>query len=995
MSIGGINMLENVYRKIKRNNAELAYIEELEKKYNQLKEEIAYRQRFFKIAGWTLNLQTDEFNATDELYNILDCSPEDIDGQLDKFFNFVHPDDKGELIKVTHEGIEGKDYDIEYRIITKRGTEKYLHEKSRIIRDENNNPIKLIGIIQDISGHKIVEKNLKELGDYLNRAQRVAGVGSFKYDAIKDILYVSEEVFKVYGIDPLEFKGDMNGFISIVHPEDQAEIEKAINNCLLGKPYNIKHRIPQKDGSIKYTISKGDPLHDEENRIIGIIETIQDITQNELLRQKIDREHKMLVNAQRIAGIASWEMEVATRKLYVSEELYRLLGIEPSQFDGTYKGFLNFVHPDDRDLLNKSIQNQTNEPVEMEFRIIRLDGSVRNFYLLLEIVFDDKENPIRIYGTSQDITEKKELENRMEYILKHDELTGLPNKYFLNQKIYEYALYADKNQTRFALMMIDIDGLKKINYALGYETGNQAILKIVNKMKMFLGEDTFLARYSDDHFVIIVPGHKTRKEYDALAKGLINLFKDPVRVDIFDLDLAANIGICIYNQEVKDMDFFRKQAKIALFRAKREGKNTHKFYSSDLDIKHYKEINLITDLHHIIENEQLKIHYQPIVKLNTNDILAVEALARWEHPEWGMVYPDEFIPLAEETELIIDIGKWMLREVCRQYKEWQSRKLDNFKVSLNFSNIQFLEKDFVKIIENIINEFGLDPSFLIIEIKESELIKNLDKVNNDINKLRSLGVLIALEFGTTLSSLSQLMLLNIDILKIDGAFIKNIALGDTSTVITKNIINMANELNIQVVAKRIEKIEQLSALNDYKCYAGQGFIYGKPVPLEDIEKILAQGKCKPIIASDEAMYFKERRKLFRVKFHQPLEADMTIKEIQKKKINIGNIRVLIKNIGAGGLCFISNIRLPLEKDIILQIITELIGQEIKIFGILVWMKEIDCNLYEYGVEFIINENERTDLITILNQVQVKIRNDILFADGRFTSHSPNVYFKLQ
>lgn len=582
----------------------------------------------------------------------------------------------------------------------------------------------------------------------------------------------------------------------------------------------------------------------------------------------------------------------------------------------------------------------------------------------------------------------------MEYILNHDELTGLPNSYYFKQKIYDYAQYADKDQTKFALMMIDIDGLKNINYALGYEIGDQAILKIVKKMRMFLGEDTFLARYSDDHFVVIVPGQKTKKEYEDLARELINLFKDPIRVDIFDLDLAANIGICIYNERVQDMDLFRKQAKVALLRAKREGKNTYKFYSPDLDIKHYKEIILRNDLHHIIENEQLKIHYQPIVKLNSNDILAVEALARWEHPEWGMVYPDEFIPLAEETELIIDIGKWMLREICSHYRKWLSYKLPDFKVSLNFSSIQFLEKNFVKNIENIINEFGLDPSFLIIEITESELIKNPDKVNNDIKKLRSLGILVALEFGTSLSSLSRLMSSNIDILKIDGSFIKNITLDETSTIITKNIINMAHELNIKVVAERIEKIEQLTTLNNYKCYAGQGFIYGKPVPLEDIEKILAKGKCKPIIASDEVMYHEERRKLFRVKFHHSLEADMTIKEIQKKKINIGNTKVLIKNIGAGGLCFISNIRLPLDKGIILQFITELIGKEVKIHGSLVWTEEIDHNLYEYGVEFIIDENERTDLITTLNQVEIKMRNDILFADGRFISHSPKVYFKL-
>lgn len=312
-----------------------------------------------------------------------------------------------------------------------------------------------------------------------------------------------------------------------------------------------------------------------------------------------------------------------------------------------------------------------------------------------------------------------------------------------------------------------------------------------------------------------------------------------------------------------------------------------------------------------IENDQLKLYYQPVVNLGTNEIIAAEVLLRWEHPEWGILSPVEFIPIAEETGCIIKIGKWLVREVAN-------------------------------------------------------------------------------------SSLTNLSAFNIDILRIDGSLVKNINKDETSTVITRYIIKMAQELKIKLIAERVDTWDQLSFLRDLKCYSGQGQIYSEPVPPEDFESILAKKKCKPIIVSDFTVH-EDRRKYFRIKFTQPLEANLSILEIKGKKVNVGNTKVLIKNIGPGGLCFISNIRLPVDEQIILQFKTYLIGEEIRVYGCTVWTGEMEDNLFEYGVKFTFDENKRTDLIRVLNQVQVKMRNDVLFADGSFISGSgsPHVYFETQ
>ncbi|NMA68151.1 MAG: PAS domain-containing protein, partial [Desulfitobacterium sp.] len=641
-----ITKLSNILDKVKSNGQDP--LEELQKEYNQLKENITYGQKIAKVGSWTYDLQADEIFSTSEVYEILECTPEEYDGSVEGYYSFVHPEDREKVRRVTNESFQGKEYDLEYRIITRKSTEKYVHEKAIVLFDENNQPIKMIGVLHDITEQKIVEKNLRELGDYLKEAQRVAGVGSFKYDALKDELYASPEALKVAGMDPITSKEGINKFLSRIHPEDQPRLGKAIQDCLVGSCYNLKVRIPQEVGKTKYIVNKGDPLFNEEGKIIGIIGTIQDITKFELLQKDLQKEHERLINTERIARMANWEIDLSRKRVYLSEGGYRLLGVKPKTLNNTYEGLLKYVHPEDRHLLEDITEKITQQVYKLEFRIIRTDGSVRTVQALTEKIFDQAGNPSSLRGSLQDITDRVKMANYLEYMANHDELTGLPNSRYFRKKL-ELLCQSHESKKGCALMMVDIEGFKYINYSLGYEIGEKIVLKVARKLKTFLGKEVFLSRYSDYNFAFILQGRKTRQEYEKLAQGIIDLFRTPFHVKDYDLDLSANIGICICSEEIEDQDSFKKQAKVALLRAKKEGKNTYKFYSADLDIQHYKEVILRNDLHRVVESGQLRVHYQPIVRLKTGEILAVEALARWEHPEWGMVYLDEFIPLAEET----------------------------------------------------------------------------------------------------------------------------------------------------------------------------------------------------------------------------------------------------------------------------------------------------------------------------------------------------------
>ena len=384
-----------------------------------------------------------------------------------------------------------------------------------------------------------------------------------------------------------------------------------------------------------------------------------------------------------------------------------------------------------------------------------------------------------------------------------------------------------------------------------------------------------------------------------------------------------------------------------------------------------------------------------MVDIKTNDILAIEALVRWEHRDWGLIAPDEFISLAEEMGLISEVGDWVLREVCKCQVEWRNKGIQGVNVCVNFSPLQFLQQDFVDNVINIIKGFKLHPSFLTVEITENILIDKTDKVIDDINKLKSYGMKVSLDdFGTGYSSLSYLDSFEIDTLKIDGCFVRKATTDNRNLAIIKSLVNLSKELNIKVVAEGIETWQQLSLLKELSCIAGQGYIYAKPAPKEEIENLLIKGKCIPKVdGKDLVKPFKERRKFFRVQFHLPLQADMTIVEVKGRLVNVGKTKVLVSNIGPGGLCFISDIRLPVERDLILSFTTELLQNEIALSGYTVWSRELEDNLYEYGVEFTIDEGSRTELTGILNQIQIKMKKALVFSEGDFTTKNAYTYFK--
>lgn len=619
-----------------------------------------------------------------------------------------------------------------------------------------------------------------------------------------------------------------------------------------GFPAYEEYRILQKDGAVKYVIVRGEPIFDDDKRVSAIVGTVQDITESKKLRRAVKKKQEEIEKLHRLYEVlvenSNDIFEIITPDgtiKFVSSAIEKVLGEKAK--DRLGKKVYDFYESSEREKLKKIVDKALRNPgkdMQETLTYKDKDGKVKYLEFNLKNLTGDPSVE-GIIVSFRDISNRVIMEQELYYLSNYDDLTGLPNniqyKSVLEQKCQE----ATKARTKLALLNVEIDGLRYIDYSLGYDVGNQIILQVVERLKACLKYEGFLSRYSDEQFTIIFDNIKYYSQFENKAAEIIKDLTKAFSVEEYEFDISVNIGISIFPDDAPDAEALRKSAKVALLRSKREGRNNYKFYFAGLDVQAYKELIIRNDLHHAVSKGQLRTYYQPMVQLSNGKILAAEALVRWQHPDWGLIPPNEFISIAEETGIIIQIGKWMLEEVCRNYKQWLSKGYPPIKVSINFSGIQFFEKDFVENIIDTINKFELSPKFLILEITESIFMDKMDKAIADIKALQEFGVEIALDdFGTGFSSLAYLNSFNIDIIKLDAAFIRRIMIDEASKVITKSIINMARDLGLKLVAEGIEDRKQLECLKEFSCYTGQGYIFSRPLALENFDKILATGKCE-------------------------------------------------------------------------------------------------------------------------------------------------------
>ena len=518
--------------------------------------------------------------------------------------------------------------------------------------------------------------------------------------------------------------------------------------------------------------------------------------------------------------------------VYASDAIRSLLGYEPAEVIGT--PIRNIIHPDDRPALREIVPDAHGHT--FSYRALRKDGTVIWFESTSRALFDANGQVTEIVSVSRDISERRRAEEQIEYQAYHDGLTGLPNRLLFRDRLTIALAHAKRQQSPLVLMFLDLDRFKIVNDTLGHSLGDELLRANAERLRSVLREGDTIARMGGDEFTVLLTDLNDARDAARIAQKLLETVAEPVRVEGHELYVTTSIGIAVYPNDGDTAELLLKNADSAMYQAKEAGRNSYRLCTPAMNSRAAERLSLENALRRAIDREELVLHYQPLVRLETREVEGMEALLRWNRPGHGIVPPATFIGIAEETRMIVPIGEWVLREACRRGAAGFSppgglKAAAPLRIAVNLSPRQFQQSDLRDVVARALDESGLDPRLLELEITESTAMRNTDRTLATLAELRELGVRIALDdFGTGHSSLSYLRRFPIDRVKIDREFVAEIESSRSNRAIVSSVVAMAHGLDLAVTAEGVETEAQVEFLREQRCEEVQGYLFGRPMP---------------------------------------------------------------------------------------------------------------------------------------------------------------------
>jgi diguanylate cyclase (GGDEF)-like protein/PAS domain S-box-containing protein len=477
----------------------------------------------------------------------------------------------------------------------------------------------------------------------------------------------------------------------------------------------------------------------------------------------------------------------------------------------------------------------------LEYRAVDDNGDERWFCINGQPMFDDNGRFTGYRGTGSDITARKITEQRVHHVAQHDVLTGLPNRSLLQDRLGQAVAYATRSGHPVWVMLIDLDRFKYVNDSMGHKAGDVLLMTVAARLRSSLRDTDTVARLSGDEFVVIVSQHEDQPLSDDIVQRVMDSVAQPVMLGAKEFFVTCSIGVAAYPSDGTPAESLIEHADIAMYRAKKLGRNNFQFYTPAMNEESLERVRIESALRNALERNEFVLHYQPQVDLKTGQIVGMEALIRWKHPELGMVPPMRFIGVAEDTGLIVPIGAWVMRTAAAQNKLWQDAGLGRLRVAVNLSARQFSATDLVPGIEQVLADTGLDPSCLELELTESLFMSDVTPAVELLHRMKALGVKLSIDdFGTGYSSFSYLSRFPIDVLKIDRSFVNDITHDANDAAIVASIIALAHNLRLSVIAEGVETAEQLDYLRHQGCDEMQGYYFSRPLPAQEFEQLLRQ-----------------------------------------------------------------------------------------------------------------------------------------------------------
>ncbi|MGL5065134.1 MAG: EAL domain-containing protein [Microcoleus sp.] len=589
-------------------------------------------------------------------------------------------------------------------------------------------------------------------------------------------------------------------------------------------------------------------------KITGRVFSFRDVTERlrseEELRKSEERFHLLT----RATNDAVWDFNLLKNEYWLSEEFDKVFGYKLKEDRAIELAvWRQNIHPEERERVVASFNAAMAGDAQCwseEYSFRRADGG---YVFVLDrgyIIRNDSGKAVRAIGTMMDITQRKQAEEIIRYQAVYDQLTGLPNRLLFNDRLSAALTAAKKNQKMLAVMFLDLDRFKKINDTLGHAAGDRLLESFAGRIGDTLRSTDTVARWGGDEFTVLLPDIHSLEDAIKTAQRILDNLKPAFKLDEQRLHVSSSIGIALYPDDGEDAETLVKNADAALYRAKERGRNNYQLYTTAINPQGSQLLALESRLHEALERGEFEVYFQPKVNINTWKIQGMEALLRWQHPEFGLVSPGTFIPIAEENGLIVPIGEWVLRTACSQNKAWQAALHPDLRIAVNFSARQFQQFNLVQMVANCLEKTGLAPKYLEVEITESTAMQDVEYTRNVLSQLQEMGVQIALDdFGTGYCSLNYLKKFPLNILKIDKSFVSELTTDSRQRAIANAVATLGRDLNLSVVAEGVENKEQLQCLRSLHCQEIQGYYFSSALSANEASKLLVNSLLRKLKVS--------------------------------------------------------------------------------------------------------------------------------------------------
>ncbi len=813
-------------------------ITERARKVMQQEEFLQLSQRAAHVGSWEWDVATGVVRWSEEMYRIHGVGPEEFAGTLRAYLALVHRDDRPQIeAQLRDLMLAGGEFKLEYRIVRPDGVIRFIASTAAFLKSENDGITRAFGIMQDVTEHKRAEDALRHNEARLRAAQELARLGYWEWDIANDVVYWSDELYRIFGLPRTKAPLGVDDYIACVHADDRAAVRQLIEAALEhGTPYQSEHRAVRPDGEERFVACEGGVVRNARGDVERLVGTARDITE----KRRAEEEMRKLSSAMRQTADAVMITGRNGVIEYVNRAFEEITGFCADEALGQRPSLLKSGMHDTafyQRMWETILRGETFREI---FINRRKTGELYHEEKTITPLTNEHGVVTHFISTGKDITERVQAQQRLQFLAHHDPLTRLPNRILFLDRLHHAIARAHRHSAMLSVMFIDLDRFKNINDSLGHNVGDHVLQVIARRLSDAVREGDTVARLGGDEFAVLIEDISHPEGVSPTALKLLDSVGRPYVLNNEEFYLTGSIGISVYPSDGRDAQALLRHADAAMYRAKELGKNNFQFYSADMGAINLGRLTLETGLRRALERNEFRLLYQPQYDLRTGTVIGIEALLRWQHPELGLIEPAQFIAIAEETGLIVPIGTWVARTACAQIHSWHAEGIRGIRLAINVSARQLVNSQFLDFIQSMLRECTLDPTLLELEITESVMMIESTVSVERLRALRALGVRLALDdFGTGYSSLSYLQRFPISTLKIDKAFISELDGNVNAGEIVKAIVGMGHGLGLQVVAEGVETFEVLELVRGCGCDGVQGYIMSRPIGAAELRRLLA------------------------------------------------------------------------------------------------------------------------------------------------------------